>query len=344
MKNDKHKVAATIVVTILLALLLNEANSWRHFDWASFWKNARQASLVHAVVATAITYLGFVLRAMRWRVFLSPTTTVDTTQLIGPTVVGFSALALLGRPGEFIRPYMIARQTKLTFSSQIAILLFERVFDTVSAGVVITAALLLSPDLRTLPHMAQLQRAIVILTMIFMILGLCLFLLARQRGVLGHVLLRVLSRVSLQFAEKVNRRLTAFGGELDLIRGRTPLVQIIVLSILTWFLSGISYLETIHAFAGARHISVTDAMVLLGFGLVGSLIQLPGGGSQQLVIIAALINVFGLRAELAVSCSLLGWLTIFMAPVPIGLMLLRYQGLSLRGLSIQVLDKVEGVP
>jgi hypothetical protein len=74
-------------------------------------------------------------------------------------------------------------------------------------------------------------------------------------------------------------------------------------------------------------------MLLLGFGLLGSLVQLPGGGSQQLIIIAALGNVFGLSAELAVSCSILGWLTIFMAPVPAGLALLRYEGSTLRSLS-----------
>jgi len=49
--------------------------------------------------------------------------------LVPPTLIGFTGLALLGRPGEFIRPYLIARQAKVSFSSQIAVWTVERIFD-----------------------------------------------------------------------------------------------------------------------------------------------------------------------------------------------------------------------
>ncbi len=44
-------------------------------------------------------------------------------------MIGFTGLALLGRPGELIRPYLIAKQEKLPFSSQIAVWAVERIFD-----------------------------------------------------------------------------------------------------------------------------------------------------------------------------------------------------------------------
>src|SRR5437667_12693705 len=50
-------------------------------------------------------------------------------ELASSTVVGFTGLALLGRPGELIRPYLIARRENLSFSSQLAAWAVERIFD-----------------------------------------------------------------------------------------------------------------------------------------------------------------------------------------------------------------------
>lgn len=330
---NKRTLATIAILAILLLLILHQANSWRHFNWSVFWDNARGASLAHALAAIAMTYSGFVLRAARWRVFLRPLRTAETTRLLGPTIVGFTGLALLGRPGEFIRPYMIARKEGLSLSSQIATLAVERLFDTASAGVLIMVALVFSPELHSLPHMAQFRRGIVILAMLVATFALFLFLLARHGQSLSRAVQCVLSPVSKQIAQRASRHFRVFSSELNMIRDAKSLVQIIILSLATWLLSGLSYLETIHAFPGARNITLGGAMLLLGFGLLGSLVQLPGGGSQQLIIIAALGNVFGLSAELAVSCSILGWLTIYMAPVPTGLALLRYEGSTLRSLS-----------
>jgi glycosyltransferase 2 family protein len=330
---NKHIVATIAILTILLLLIFGQASAWRHFSWSVFWNNARDVSLAYALAAIAMTYTGFVLRAMRWRVLLQPMKTVPMTRLLGPTIVGFTGLALLGRLGELIRPYMIARKERLSVSSQIAALAVERVFDAVSVGALIAIVLVFSPELQSLPYLAQLRKAIVTLVTLATICALALLLLARHGQLLSHVLQRVLAPVSMQLAQRASQHFRLFSSELNMIRDAKSLAQIVILSITTWFVSGLSQLATVHAFAGARHITLGGGILLLGFGVLGSLVQLPGGGSQQLIAIAALVRMFGLNAELAVSCSILGWLTIFMAPVPAGLALLRYEGLTLRGLS-----------
>jgi uncharacterized protein (TIRG00374 family) len=312
---------------------LHEANAWRYFNWSIFWNNARDVSLLHALAAIAMTYCGYLVRALRWRVFLRPMREVRTARLLGPTLIGYAGLALLGRPGEFIRPYMIARKERLSLSSQIAVLAVERVFDAVSAGTLITTVLIFSPELQALPFLSQFRKGIVILVTLSTLLGLLLILLALRGELLSRILQRFLSPVSRQIALKASRHFSSFSSELKMIRDAKSLVQIVTLSIATWFLSGLSHLETMHAFAGARHITFGGATLLLGFGILGSLVQLPGGGSQQLIAIAAMVKMLGLGTELAVSCTILGWLTIFMAPVPVGLLLLRSEGSTLRNLS-----------
>jgi uncharacterized protein (TIRG00374 family) len=330
---NKRSLATITMFAILLLLFLHEAKSWWNFNWPVFWNNAQNVSLAHALIAMAMTYLGFLLRAVRWRVFLRRTRTVPITRLLGPTIVGFTGLALLGRPGEFIRPYMIARKEGLSLSSQIAILAVERVFDSASAGVLILVALVFSPELRSFPHMVQFRKGVVILVTLGMILAVILLLLARHGESLSHVLRRVLTPVSKRLAQRASQHFSAFSSELNMIRDTKSLLQISILSIATWFVSALSYLETVHAFPGARHITFGGAILLLGFGILGSLVQLPGGGSQQLVAVTVMVKMLGLGTELALSCTLLGWLTIFMAPVPTGLALLKYEGSTLRSLS-----------
>jgi len=54
-----------------------------------------------------------VLRAVRWKALSAAVRPdVSIVKLIAPTVIGFTGLALLGRPGELIRPYLIAKQEK----------------------------------------------------------------------------------------------------------------------------------------------------------------------------------------------------------------------------------------
>ena len=48
------------------------------------------------------------LRAVRWKIFLKPVRKTTSARLLAPQFVGFTALALLGRAGEMVRPYIIA--------------------------------------------------------------------------------------------------------------------------------------------------------------------------------------------------------------------------------------------
>src|SRR5262249_29143666 len=61
--------------------------------------------------------------------------------LLPPTLVGFTGLALLGRPGELSRPYLIARRVNLSFASQIAVWSVERIFDVGGFTVLIVSAI-----------------------------------------------------------------------------------------------------------------------------------------------------------------------------------------------------------
>src|SRR5881398_2576423 len=127
--NKKQILTTTVVLAILGLLIYFQVQHWRRFDWARF-RSVSHVDPLHIASAIGLIYITYVLRALRWKVFLEPVRNSKTTRLVPPTFIGFTGLALLGRPGEFIRPYLIARKEGVSISSQIGVWTVERIFDT----------------------------------------------------------------------------------------------------------------------------------------------------------------------------------------------------------------------
>ena len=49
-------------------------------------------------------------------------------------MIGFTAITLFGRAGEFVRPYLIAVKEKVPVTSQMAAWVLERIFDLLMAS------------------------------------------------------------------------------------------------------------------------------------------------------------------------------------------------------------------
>jgi hypothetical protein len=128
---DKKRILASVIVFLILALLVYlQYRHWRTFDWGTFWSQTHRIRKFQVLYAIVLIYAAYTLRAVRWKIFLKPVRPSTTVaEMVSPTLVGFAGLALLGRAGEFIRPYLIARRTNLSFSSQLAVWAVERIFD-----------------------------------------------------------------------------------------------------------------------------------------------------------------------------------------------------------------------
>src|SRR3977135_961060 len=136
----KHLVYA-VVFLVLVVLMYLQFRTWQNFDWARFWET-RPRNWSHIAHGIALIYLAYVVRAIRWKIFLKPVRPERASViLLAPTIIGFTGLALLGRPGELIRPYLIARRHDLTFSSQMAVWAVERIFDIGAYAVLLVAAI-----------------------------------------------------------------------------------------------------------------------------------------------------------------------------------------------------------
>jgi uncharacterized protein (TIRG00374 family) len=335
----KRILVYAVVTAILAALIYMQFRTWKGFDWPTFWGQWKQLSPPHILAAIGLIYISYFLRALRWKIFLRPVRSEATTVgLIPATLIGFAGLALLGRPGELIRPYLIARRASLTFSSQMAVWAVERIFDIGAFTVLLGLAIFLpGTALHFLPP--DIHRNVEIFGILFLAvaagLSLGAVLVAKCGEGVPIWVERRFSHLAASFGHRIAQRLREFHGGLDTIHGPLAFAELVGVSLVMWSGIALAYLEITHAYgASLEHMTMSKVLLLMGSSMLGSLIQLPGvGGGSQLATISALQHIFNTSHELAASCGILLWLATFVSVVPVGLMLAHRERLSLRKLS-----------
>jgi len=78
---------------------------------------------------------------VRWALLVRHNQKVSPLTLLGPQVIGFTAVALIGRVADPVRPYLVARKTGLPISSQIAVYIVERLLDMGSMALIFSVAM-----------------------------------------------------------------------------------------------------------------------------------------------------------------------------------------------------------
>ena len=337
--DKKRIVASAVVFLILAALVYLQYRHWQSFDWGTFWAQTGRIKKAHVFHAIALIYFGYVLRALRWKIFLQPVRPkTRTLDLVSPTLIGFTGLALLGRAGEFIRPYLIARRTNLSFSSQLAAWAVERIFDVGAFTVLMVLAIFLPSALPAIPHPEYYQRfreGGFLLIGVVAALAVGAIVIRRSGEAVARWVEQRFGHLSANFGHKLSQKVRECGAGLDTIHGPLAMLWLSLVSVGMWYIIALAYQEVTHSYGvPALEIPVSQLLILMGASMLGSMLQLPAvGGGSQMATIAALSSVFDVPPEMAASCGILLWLVTFAAVVPLGLILAHHERLSLRKLS-----------
>jgi glycosyltransferase 2 family protein len=331
--NKKRILILGVVLAVLCLLIYLQIRAWKTFDWAMFWSRTEHVSWPNIFYGFAFTYVAYALRAVRWRIFLKPVHKTTARRLLAPQFVGFAALALLGRAGEMIRPYIIAKKERLTFASQMAVWGVERIFD-MGAFAILLALSFLSPELRGLKFYPQLR--IASFALMALIAGLVVGLVLVRRS--GKRVASFLHDRTVGFAPKLAQHLRekvlSFSHGLQTIENLASALQLIAVSLVMWLLIAFAYYSITHAYPELRWMSLPRQIVLMGSSMVGSMLQLPAvGGGSQLATIGMMSAGFGIEHELAVSCGMMLWAITFMSVIPTGLAIARREHVSIRAVA-----------
>ena len=137
----KHWGKACIGILITVLLLWWALSGVTFFD---VWDNLRQGSLTLLFGSVFVATFGFFIRALRWKVLLTPVK-ADTSlhSRFAGVSIGFMANNLLpARVGEFARAYAFSKLEPVTASAAFGTLVVERCLDGVVLLLFLTLPLL----------------------------------------------------------------------------------------------------------------------------------------------------------------------------------------------------------
>jgi uncharacterized protein (TIRG00374 family) len=338
MQTSSRKLLVVLIGLLLLGFVVYRSSGMLHlgdFSGTRLLQAVRNANPFLLLLSIFAIYGCYAIRALRWKVFQQNLGPSHFATIYGLTLAGFSAVFLLGRAGEPVRPLLLARKEKLPVSGMFGIYVLERLFDLASAALIAAIGLLL---FKTNAHSggatSKLEVAARTTGLLFSV------------GVVGAVAFLVYLRLhgtallECRLQEWVKARgwratvagvLLGFAHGVQAIRTWKDLTLSIAYSVAHWLLVLLVYLWVSHSFGGALgRIGMGDAMLVMAFTLVGSTVQLPGvGGGSQVASFLAYTAIFGVEGEPAAAASMVMWLITFAACSLVGVPLLIHEGFSL---------------
>lgn len=324
------------VFALLVVLVYVQFRTLKSFDWSTLTQTFDSIRWSRLVLATVLIYGAYIARAFRWSVFLRPTKPASPAEMVPAQFIGFTSVAILGRLGEFVRPYLVARRQLVTFTSQLAVYAVERVFDLLAAASIIAVTLSVSPSVQNLPHHEQFRRA----GYLGIAAALVLACIAVAIRVSGHKMADLAARwfgmISKKLAHGIHEKILAFSHGLDAIAGWGALLEALFYSLLTWGLIALAYIVVVHSFTVPELASIPPAqtILLMAGSLFGSFAQLPAiGGGSQVAIIYVLTSVLRVGPEAATACALTLYVVTFLTVIPAGLIFARVEQVSLRNVA-----------
>lgn len=333
----RRAILAIVFITILVLLWYGLRRQRGEFHWDLFvstFANIHWGWFLASLSVAITTYFG---RAIRWQVMIRPVRgDASLWNLFVATVIGFTAIVFFGRPGEIVRPYLIAQKEKVSLSSQLAAWLLERIYDLLSVlflfGLALSQVRHTSTQvgssmewiLRTGGHFAGILGTVCLAVLIAF--GLFPMFVEKR-------LIEALSVLPERFQNRIKEVIQAFLSGTSSTRSRVFVIQLVIYTFLEWFLIVLCVQCLLLAFPTTAHLRLMDSIIVVGFVAFGGVVQIPGvGGGMQVATVLVLTELFRIPFEVAGGIAILVWFITCLSIVPLGVALALRDGLKWRTL------------
>jgi glycosyltransferase 2 family protein len=296
----------------------------RNLDWQEVTQSLRQANASYLAAAVLIICLGYLLRAVRWKVLLEPITKTSLKELFATTTVGFAAIFLVGRAGEIVRPmWLPMRDRRVRPSAALVTLGLERIFDLAALVCFFSANLLWF----NAPAGREKEFEYVAIAGYLMLVCVAI----------GFVGLIVYQRISPRVIDRVSHSedpefvpgrirkmvisiLKQLAAALGILRDWRETFWVVFWTITLWLAIAIPTWLVLLAFN--LPVTFSDSLFIMGFATVSSLVPTPGGAAGAFHAATAASLVFlkpDTRHEDAAAMSIAMNLVYFAPAIVFGL-------------------------
>lgn len=312
-------------IKFILLLLFAVFLLWffgRNLDWAQVRQSLGTADPFYLGLAFLIVCIGYLLRAIRWRVLLAPITETSLRELFATTTVGFAAIFLVGRAGEIVRPmWLPMRDRRVRPSAALVTIGLERVFDLASLISFFSFSLIWFRARSG--HEAE--YASIKLVGNIMLGGAVVFIAMlvvyhwRSEAIIswaGRASHRRFVPVRIRsIGLSLMRQLAV---SLNMLRSWREIVWVSFWTITLWFAISLPTFLVLRAFG--LPLSFVDSIFVMGVASMGSLVPTPGGAAGAFhAATAGSLILIGVDAPVAAAVSILMHLIYFAPAVVFGL-------------------------
>ena len=326
MRTLLRTILGIVLAVGLLAVFLRSADLGR--VWIEM-ESARGDLLTLAFVLTGVMYL---VRAERWQYLLHPLGETRFWVAFKTTVIGFAASFILpARAGEVIRPYLLAREERLSATAAFATIIVERLLDLVAVLLLLGLFFLAfsSGEAQAAPG---LFRAVAWGALALAPVGagvlIAMFVMAGHPERLHRLVLRGERVLPARMAHAVAALAKTFAEGLAVVRRPSRLVAALGWSLVLWLTIATQTWVLVTAFGIA--IPFGGSFLLTAMLVVGVSLPTPGGvGGSHEALRLGLTSFYQADNDAAVGAAILQHAVNFVPVIILGLWFIAREGLSL---------------
>lgn len=306
-----RNVASFLLALVVLYLVYRELLG---LDWHEAWAGMRGADAGLFVLAFAVFYCSFPLRALRWKALLGnvgysqdavrsmPSASQLTSIMY---LAGFANCVTVARLGDVYRGYLLKRAAGVSFAVTLGTIVSERVLDLAVLATMMGLGALVFFGSSLPPEAAQALAAGLVLSAVGVVL---IRGLPRLRGTVERFLPK---RFYTHYARLEH-------GVVGSVRGKIPLL--VALSVAGWVVEGAALYVTAAA-VGAPILIAGALLVALAASLLTTIPITPAGLGFTEAGMVVMLGALGLDAATASVATLLFRIINYWSIVVLGLVL-----------------------
>jgi glycosyltransferase 2 family protein len=303
--------------------------------------------------ALALYFAGVWIRAVRWRILLSPVVPrISVPKTFELVVIGYMANNVLpARIGELVRAYVLSKREGVRKTATLATILVERIFDALVmvgfAAAVVLIVTVVEPDaLATGPAhrlgtlLSEQSTLIALLAIGLLVVLLAFVAIASSRSRAEAAIRLALRPLPGRLHERAERLASAFIGGLGALRSGRGMAAVSGLSVAAWlFEAGMYYIVGTWGFSllgtDSQPLPFYVYVLATSFVNLGTLVpQAPGYiGVFEVIAKGVLVGAFDVESGRATSYVLVLHAALLIPVTLLGFVYLARESLSWRELT-----------
>jgi uncharacterized protein (TIRG00374 family) len=279
----KTKVTISLILGLIISTLALYL-SFRNVPLSDLLMYLKSINYIWILPSVMVVLISFALRAFRWQIILGPAQKVGFWGAFHPLMIGFMINCILpGRVGEVARPAVLQTRENIPFSTGLATVAAERVFD-VSLLLVLFAVLLatvkIDPSLDLVFGKYHLNKQVLVTVgkgvfqlFVLLVAGIVIVGFTATRKVLNSLIMRIPSLFLFAgdaFKNKIQKKVCEplidvvenFASGFALVKHPSKICTCIGLSVVVWGLAAFSYYLMAQGCPGIE-LSFTEMFVVM---------------------------------------------------------------------------------